>query len=243
MVAPVVRIVILPRRAVAVIIVLILVFTIALIADVGPNGGKAPLGNKAERAPGGLSGWRDLGLGALVGALAGAVGTHVLRERAEAKREARELQGLLRMLYVEIEKNRGEAELLLNAEHPQAGYWTDTVYKDATWKEVRSRLAQLLPDADHFDHLTAYYARSESHEKGILKVIEMGSSLYDPRNVFAKLMTELTEQQIDLAVNALEIIKEYIGDAPVGRESVENAAQEIERLQRELDAERDRRKE
>jgi hypothetical protein len=34
------------------------------------------------------------------------------------------------------------------------------------------------------------------------------------------------------------MIKEDIGDAPVDRESVENAAQEMERLQRELDAER-----
>ena len=236
-----VRVVTLRRRAVAVIIVLVLLLAIALIADVGPDGGKSPLGNKAESTPGGLSGWSDLGLGALVGALAGAVGTHVLRERAEAKRAARELQGLLRMLYVEIEDNRGEAELLLSAEDMRVGPWTDTVYEDDAWKEVRSRLAQLLPDADHFNHLAAYYARNESHGKGILKVIETGSSLYDPDNIFAKLMADLTEQQIRFAVDALEIIKEYIGEAPVGRESVEDAAREMERLQRELDAQKDRR--
>jgi|SRR5215208_1743948 len=154
----------------------------------------------------------------------------------------RELKGLLRMLYVEIETNRGEAELLLSAENPQAGYWTNTVYKDDTWKEVRSRLAQLLPDADHFDHLTAYYARNDAHEKGILRVIEMGSSLHNPDNAFAKLMAALTEQQMDLAIEALEMIKKYISGTPVGRETVEDAAQEIARLQRELDSERDGRK-
>ena len=74
-------------------------------------------------------------------------------------------------------------------------------------------------------------------------MIAMGSSLYNPENVLAKLMAEQAEQQIDLAVDALEMIKEYIGNTPVGRESVENAVQGIERLQRELDAERDRRKE
>ena len=131
--------------------------------------------------------------------------------------------------------------MLLSAENPQVGYWTNTVYKDDTWKEVRSGLAQLLPDADHFDHLTTYYARNESHEKGILRVIEMGSSLYDPDNALAKLMAAQTEQQMDLAIAALEMIKKYIPGTPVGRETVGDAAQEIERLQRELDSERDRR--
>jgi hypothetical protein len=230
----------LPRRAIAVIIVLILVLTIALIADVGLDGGKAPLGNKAERTPGGLSGWSDLGLGALVGALVGAGGTHVLRERAQAKREARELLGLLRMLYVEIETNRGEAELLLSAPNPKAGPWTDAAYKDDTWKEVRSRLSQLLPDADHFNQLVAYYARSDAQERGIFRVIEMGSSFRNPDNVLAKLMADLLEKQMSLAVAALDMIQGYIGDPPVGRESVEDAKREMERLQRELDdAEKD----
>lgn len=243
--AAVVRVVTLPRRAVAVIIVLILVFTIGLIADVVPDGGKAPLGNKAERAPGGLSGWSDLGLGAVVGALAGAVGTHVLRERAEAKREAREMLGLLRMLYVEIEVNRGEAELLLFAPNLQTGWWTDNVYKDDTWKEVRSRLSQLLPDEDIFNQLVDYYANNAPNEKGIFKMIESGrsTSLSAPGDAFASVMAKKTRGQMDLAVDLLDTIQEYIGDPPIGRESVEDAEREIERLQRELDAERDRRKE
>jgi hypothetical protein len=170
-----------------------------------------------------------------------AIITNVVASVHGFRARQRELKGLLRMLYVEIETNRGEAELLLSAENPQAGYWTNTVYKNDTWKEVRSRLAQLLPDAGHFDHLTTYYARNESHEKGILRVIEMGSSLYDPDNALAKLMAAQTEQQMDLAIAALEMIKKYIPGTPVRRETVGDAAQEIERLQRELDSERDRR--
>jgi hypothetical protein len=186
----------------------------------------------------------DLGLAALVGALAGAVGTHVLRERAEAKREARELQGLLRMLYVEIEVNRGEAAVLLDAPL-QAGWWTDNVYKDDTWKEVRSRLSQLLPDEDNFNLLVAYYANNAPNEKGIFKMIESGrsTSLSAPGDAFAMVMAEKTREQRDLAVDILDMIRGYIGDPPIGRESVEDAKREVERHQRKLDAERDRRKE
>jgi hypothetical protein len=112
-----------------------------------------------------------------------AIITSVLARNARKK----ELLGLLRMLYVEIEFNRGEAELLLKAPILKGGPWTaGAVYKDDTWKEVRSRLAQLMPDADHFNQLTAYYARNDAQERGISKAIEMGSSFRNPDNPQAK---------------------------------------------------------
>jgi|SRR5215217_6108983 hypothetical protein len=169
-----------------------------------------------------------------------AIITNVVASIRAGAASKRELQGLLRMLYVEIEDNRGTAESLLSAKNPQAGYWTDTVYKNNTWREVRSRLAQLLPNADHLDQLITYYARNENHEKGILKVIEMGSSFSNPDNALAKLMAEQLEQQMDLAIDALEMIKKYIPGTPVGRETVESAKQEVERLQLELDVEKPR---
>ncbi len=165
-----------------------------------------------------------------------AIITSVLARSARKK----ELLGLLRMLYVEIEVNRGEAELLLSAKNPKAGPWTDAIYEGDTWKEVRSRLSQLMPEADHFNQLVAYYARNDAQERGILRVIEMGSSFRNPDNAMAKLLANLLSQQIDRAVDALEMIKGYIGDPPVGRESVEKAKQEMERLQRELDEETER---
>jgi hypothetical protein len=168
-----------------------------------------------------------------------AIITSVLARNARKK----ELLGLLRMLYVEIEFNRGETVLLLSAPNPKAaGLWTDTVYKDDAWKEVRSRLAQLMPNEDHFDQLNNYYAINYTHEKrGIFKVIEIGSSFRNPDNVLAKLMAEELGKQSSLASEALEMIQGYIGDPPVGRESVEKAHQEIEQLQRELDEEKERR--
>jgi len=169
-----------------------------------------------------------------------AIITNVVASIRAGAASKRELQGLLRMLYVEIEDNRGTAESLLSAKNPQAGYWTDTVYKNNTWREVRSRLAQLLPNADHLDQLITYYARNENHEKGILKAIEMGSSFSNPDNALAKLMAEQLEQQMDLAIDALEMIKKYIPGTPVGRETVESAKQEVERLQLELDVEKPR---
>ena len=89
-----------------------------------------------------------------------AIVTSVLARNARKK----ELQGLLRMLYVEIEVNKGEAAVLLDAPNLQAGWWTDNVYKDDTWKEVRSRLSQLLPDEDNFNLLVAYYANNAPNE-------------------------------------------------------------------------------
>jgi hypothetical protein len=232
-------------RVIAVVIggVFLVVLAGLLVGSVRPT----PIVEKSQgreeaSAPSPVS---DLGLAALVGALAGAVGTHVLRERAEAKRETRELQGLLRMLYVEIEVNRGEAELLLNAPNLNVGWWTDNVYKDDTWKEVRSRLSQLLLDEDNFNRLVDYYANNAPNEKGIVKMIESGrsTSLAAPGDAFARVMAEKTRGQRDLAVDILDMIQGYIGDPPIGRESVEDAKREVERHQRELDAERDRRKE
>jgi hypothetical protein len=165
------------------------------------------------------------------------------RERHARKRE---MLGLLRMLYVEIERNRGEAALLLDppkphAPNPYAGWWTDHIYNDDTWKEVRSRLSQLLPDEDKFNRLVAYYANNADQEKGLLKVVERGASLPVPGDGFVSVMAEKTREQMDLAEDILAMILGYIRDPPIGRESIEGAKQEVERHQRELDAEKNRR--
>ena len=44
-----------------------------------------------------------------------------------------------------------------------------------------------------------------------------------------------------LAVEVMEMIESHIGDPPVGRESYEEAERRMERLQRELDEEKNRR--
>jgi hypothetical protein len=228
------------------ILVAVLV-VVALLVIIGSAGiGSPPIDPLAGKAEGSTT--NALGVGGVLNVLlaagiTGVVLNAIITSVRERNARKRELLGLLRMLYVEIEVNRGEAELLLNAPNPNAGWWTDNVYKDDTWKEVRSRLSQLFPDEDNFKRLVAYYANNAPNEKGIFKVIERGTSLSAPGDAFARLMAEKTREQRDLAVDILDMIQGYIGDPPIGRESVEDAKREVERHQRELDAERDRRKE
>jgi hypothetical protein len=203
-----VRLVTLSRRTVAAIIVLILGLTIALFLDVGPDGGKAPFGNKAERASGGLSGWSDLGLGALVGALVGAVGTHVLRERAEAKREARELRGRLRLILAELTINDRTMELLLS--NQKAGELSEGKFEDAAWQHANARLAQLLVDEHHFHTLNIYYRNNANFEPFVFEVAKLELDIADPNNFPAGTAKMILEQQLQMSREAREFLAEYI---------------------------------
>jgi hypothetical protein len=236
-VAEVVR-VMMRQQARIVVAALVVAVLLVVIGSTGignmPNG---PLAGKAESPKTNAS----VGVGVLTAGVGSVILGAIITGVSAWNARKRELLGLLRLLYVEIETNRGEAELLLKAKNLKAGPWTDTVYKDDTWKEVRSRLSQLLPDTDHFHQLVAYYARNDAQERGIFLAIKRGSSFSSPGDAQAKLMSEQLEKQMGLAVDALDMIQGYIGDPPVGRESVEDARQELERLQRELDAEKDRR--
>jgi hypothetical protein len=226
------------QQARIVVAALVVAVLLVVIGSTGignmPNG---PLAGKAESPKTNAS----VGVGVLTAGVGSVILGAIITGVSAWNARKRELLGLLRLLYVEIETNRGEAELLLKAKNLKAGPWTDTVYKDDTWKEVRSRLSQLLPDTDHFHQLVAYYARNDAQERGIFLAIKRGSSFSSPGDAQAKLMSEQLEKQMGLAVDALDMIQGYIGDPPVGRESVEDARQELERLQRELDAEKDRR--
>jgi hypothetical protein len=228
-------------------IVVAVLVVVALLVIIGSAGiGSPPIDSLAGKAEGSTTN-ASVGVGVLNVLLAagifGVILDAIVTSYRERNARKREMLGLLRMLYVEIEVNRGEAVVLLDAPNPQAGWWTDNVYKDDTWKEVRSRLSQLLPDEDNFNRLVAYYANNAPNEKGIFKVIERGTSLSAPGDAFARLMAEKPREQRDLAADILDMIQGYIGDPPIGRESVEDAKREVERHQRELDAERDRRKE
>jgi hypothetical protein len=236
-VAAVVR-VMMRQQARIVVAALVVAVLLVVIGSTGignmPNG---PLAGKAESPKTNAS----VGVGVLTAGVGSVILGAIITGVSAWNARKRELLGLLRLLYVEIETNRGEAELLLKAKNLKAGPWTDTVYKDDTWKEVRSRLSQLLPDTDHFHQLVAYYARNDAQERGIFLAIKRGSSFSSPGDAQAKLMSEQLEKQMGLAVDALDMIQGYIGDPPVGRESVEDARQELEGLQRELDVEKDRR--
>jgi hypothetical protein len=61
-----------------------------------------------------------------------AIITNVVTSVRASSAQKRELQGLLRRLYVEIELNRDEAELLLSAKNPKAGPWTSLPSRSAS---------------------------------------------------------------------------------------------------------------
>jgi hypothetical protein len=230
-----------------VVVVIVVAALLVLVASFGVGSNPNPLAGKAESRTTNAS----VGVGVLTAGVGSVILAAIITGVSAWNARKRELLGLLRLLYVEIETNRGEAELLLKAKNLKAGPWTDTVYKDDTWnntvykydtwKEVRSRLSQLLPDTDHFHQLVAYYARNDAQERGIFHTIVRGASFSSPGDPQAKLMSELLEKQEGLAVDALDMILEYIVDPPIGRESVEDAKRKMEQLQRELDAEKDRR--
>jgi hypothetical protein len=226
------------QQARIVVAALVVAVLLVVIGSTGignmPNG---PLAGKAESPKTNAS----VGVGVLTAGVGSVILGAIITGVSAWNARKRELLGLLRLLYVEIETNRGETELLLFAPNPKVGLWTGTVYKDDTCKEVCSRLTQLMSNRDHFNQLVALYVRNDAQDRGIFRVIEMGSSFRNPDNVLAKLTAEKLEEQKGLAVDALDTIQGYIGDPPVGRELIEDAEREMERLQGELDAEKDRR--
>jgi hypothetical protein len=227
------------RIVLAGLVVAALLLMIALTGDgdfgIRPD---SPLAGKIEGpANNALAGRGVLNL-LLAAGIFGVILDAIIASYRERNARNRELLGVLRMLYAEIEINRSEAVLLLDAPNLNVGLWTDTVYKDDTWKEVRSKLSQLLPNEAHFNQLVAYYARNAVQERGLFLARKSGASLSRPGNAFAKKMAELQEEQKGLAVAALDMIEGYIEDPPVARESSEDAKREMERVQRELNAEK-----
>jgi hypothetical protein len=90
-----------------------------------------------------------------VGAFVGAVVAHVLRERSERVKAEKEKYGLLRLLLVEMNRNK---RVITDFEDEPASVVGETSLPVSThaWDEVGVRLAQLLP-GDEFDRLAAHY--------------------------------------------------------------------------------------
>ena len=165
---------------------------------------------KSETAAGSF--WSDLGFGALVGALVGAVGTHVLRERAEARREARELRGLLRLILAELTTNDRTMELLLSNSMAgnKAGKYSDDKLEDTAWRHTNVRLAQLLKDEHHFHDLNIYYRNNASFEAFFFAVAEQELDIAEPNNFPAGAAKMLLEQQLEMSRKAQEFLSEYV---------------------------------
>jgi len=110
-------------------------------------------GKGGAEAPSLLTG--GLGIGALVGALAGAAATHLLAERRRQRQEDREKAGLLRLLMIELRINevdlqdiRDDPNLVLEGRKG--------MLSQKAWESVRVRLAPLLPKED-YERIAYYY--------------------------------------------------------------------------------------
>jgi hypothetical protein len=109
-------------------------------------------GQGGAEAPSLLTG--GLGLGALVGALAGAAATHLLAETRRQRQKDREKAGLLRLVLIELRMN----ELVLQEVRDGPNLVLEGrkgMLSQKAWESVRVRLAHLLPKEDY--ETIAYY--------------------------------------------------------------------------------------
>ena len=146
-----------------------------------------------------------------VGALAGALAAHLLRERAEKKRTERERDGLLRILYAEF----AESFLAVEINSPTGPIfvrkWLANEVKDdlntnlqtAAWEATRLKLAQHL-SSEEFAVLADFYRRLSR-----LKTILAGAPLDDQEHYLALSALSILHQR-GPAVERL--VKKYVPD-------------------------------
>jgi hypothetical protein len=165
----------------------------------------------------------NLGLGALVGALVGVVGTHLLREQAERAREVRERDGLLRILFSELPLNQGllmvvdafhHARNMPEERRRDAGWRVlreQHIYLEA-WEATRVQLSQHLPSAK-FAVIAGYYS-------DLMQLKEYVSNRQEPRQPAFGLRDttpEVVRQLHEKGQRAEDIIKEYVPDITTER--------------------------
>lgn len=102
-----------------------------------------------------------------VGAFVGAAVTHLFRERADQKREDRERDGLLRLISIEMQHNKGFLwSMRIDLSKIEPGLEDEALVgigllKMDAWESARVRLAQLLP-SKIFNSLAEYYSGLQS---------------------------------------------------------------------------------
>jgi hypothetical protein len=206
-------------RVIAVVVggVCLVVLAALLVGSVRPT----PIveksqGRKEDSAPSPLP---DLGLAALVGALAGALGTHLLREQAERAREARERDGLLRIVFAELRLNQGLLRVVdalhharnMSEEHRRNAGWRvlreQPIYLEA-WEATRVQLSQHLPSAK-FAIIASYYS-------DLMQLKEYVSKREEPRKPAFGLPpddpSEVVRELRERGRRVEHVIKDYVPD-------------------------------
>jgi hypothetical protein len=121
-------------QAAALVIGLVAIFAVAFIIGVG---GLPPEGRTANARADSSVAWSDLGIGSLVGALVGVVGTHLLHEWREQKRHTNERDALWALVRTEMLFNTAALEML--REYPTAllSQPLEPPLSVQTWEETR----------------------------------------------------------------------------------------------------------
>lgn len=148
----------------------------------------------------------SLGVGASVGAIA----THLLRESANQSLEARERDGLLHLVLVEMRHNqlnlystRKDLSLILPG-HEKGSLKRIEHFKTDTWESVRVRLAQLLPGED-FDSLATHYGDLQNT---MTSRKNLDRAMGPPRDIMLNAL-DRTENSRE---ESIAIIVKYLGD-------------------------------
>jgi hypothetical protein len=189
-------------------------------------------GHEEASAPSSLP---DLGLAALVGAIAGALVTHRLREQAERAREVRERDGLLRIVFSELPLNQGllmVVDAFLHArnmpeEHRRNAGWRvlreQPIYLEA-WEATRVQLSQHLPSAK-FAVIASYYSDLMQLKEYVSKRQEPRKPAFGVPDNTPEVVRELRER----GQRAEHIIKEYVPDVTTKRITVEDLIRKEQR--------------
>jgi hypothetical protein len=163
-----------------------------------------------------------LGLGAIVGAL----GTHLLSLWREKRQNDRERNGFLRLLRNEIEANLGAAHRFKT--QPEK-VWVDVFFRrrqlfsTEAWEEVRAQLARLLPDEDFGSIFECYITIAALQDNlrtlptkddlaNLPQVIEALSKVEHKGQV--PLTTEIANLHDQLSIDALaakRVVSKYLG--------------------------------
>lgn len=133
-----------------------------------------------------------------VGAFVGAVAAHVLRERSERVKAEKEKNGLLRLLLVEMNRNK---RVITDFELEPASVVGETSVPISThaWDEAGVRLAQFLPP-DEFDRLAAHY----EYVHDFMVRLEKFRRSYG---------TDHQDKELSTALRQLQLLKNHRGQA------------------------------
>jgi|SRR5215207_4085103 len=165
--------------------------------------------------------------------------TYLGQQFTTYRRGQRELHALLRLIMAETTKNTRLGWLLLRRPELRNPFGITQLAEkltDEAWKETRVRLAQLLPDENHFDSMNEYY----SQVAGLMRIATQAAKLgEDTDDAVSRAEVELMDEHLAELLEEIsgrgqdlqDIILRYISPLRVGQyRTDEQVDQETEQL-------------